>query len=216
MTPKSLLRNPRAAASLAELAQGHFRPVLGDPDAAQHPERVARLALCSGKVAVDLVAARPPLLVPPTRGDDRGVGAAHAAHAPPVAAVQRSAIPAAQGGAGQAKVPVAIARVEQLYPFPADDLRGAIARYPNLREIVWVQEEPRNMGAWYYVEPRLLPLVPPNVTLGYIGRPERAATAEGYPEVHAAEQARIVAAALTPEAGERGANIETRGTADVR
>lgn len=72
------------------------------------------------------------------------------------------------------------------------------------------------MGAWHYIELRLPPLVPAGVTQEYIGRPERAATAEGYPEVHAAEQARIVAAALAPISGEGGPRIETRGTADVR
>lgn len=73
------------------------------------------------------------------------------------------------------------------------------------------------MGAWYFVEPQLLPMVPANATLEYIGRPERAATAEGYPEAHAAEQARIVNTALSNDApGVSQAYSERRGTADVR
>ncbi|HPF60964.1 MAG TPA: multifunctional oxoglutarate decarboxylase/oxoglutarate dehydrogenase thiamine pyrophosphate-binding subunit/dihydrolipoyllysine-residue succinyltransferase subunit [Gemmatimonadales bacterium] len=89
-----------------------------------------------------------------------------------------------------------VARVEQLYPLPADRLRELLARYPSLAEVVWTQEEPRNMGAWSYMEPRLRALLPEGVTLRYAGRPERASPAEGYPAAHAAEQARIVGEAL--------------------
>ena len=71
-----------------------------------------------------------------------------------------------------------------------------LARYPGLRDLVWVQEEPRNMGAWSYLEARLRELLPAGATLHYAGRPERASPAEGYPAAHAAEQARIVAQAL--------------------
>ena len=67
---------------------------------------------------------------------------------------------------------------------------------PWLTEIVWAQEEPRNMGAWFYVAPRLAPLVPPGASLEYVGRPDRASPAEGYPDAHSAEQARIVQEAL--------------------
>jgi 2-oxoglutarate dehydrogenase E1 component len=94
--------------------------------------------------------------------------------------------------------PIAIVRVEQLYSFPWSELRALLARYPNLRELVWVQEEPRNMGAWTYVEPKLRELLPAGAGLGYIGRPDRASPAEGYPAMHAMEQARIVGEAVTP------------------
>jgi 2-oxoglutarate dehydrogenase E1 component len=90
----------------------------------------------------------------------------------------------------------AIARIEQLYPFPEEELREVITRYPNLREVVWVQEEPRNMGAWEYLDDELAALLPSGVTLRYTGRPERASPAEGYPAAHAAEQERIVTEAL--------------------
>jgi 2-oxoglutarate decarboxylase len=90
----------------------------------------------------------------------------------------------------------AIVRVEGLYTFPSDTLKGVLARYPAVRELVWAQEEPRNMGAWSYVAPILLGLQPVGVALRYAGRPERASPAEGYPAAHAAEQARIVAEAL--------------------
>jgi 2-oxoglutarate dehydrogenase E1 component len=90
---------------------------------------------------------------------------------------------------------VALARVEELYPFPDVALREQIERFPALREIVWVQEEPRNMGAWSFMFPRLLELAGESLTLRYEGRPFRASPAEGYASQHAAEQTRIVQAA---------------------
>jgi 2-oxoglutarate dehydrogenase E1 component len=92
---------------------------------------------------------------------------------------------------------VAIGRVELLYPFPREELATLIRGYPNLREIVWVQEEPRNMGPQKFMLPQLRELVDPDVTVRDIGRPERSSPAEGYPAAHQAEQARIVAAALS-------------------
>jgi 2-oxoglutarate decarboxylase len=89
-----------------------------------------------------------------------------------------------------------VARIEQLYPLPTEELRAMFSRYPSLTEVVWTQEEPRNMGAWSYMEPRLRELLPKGVTLRYAGRPERASPAEGYPAAHALEQARIVSDAL--------------------
>jgi 2-oxoglutarate dehydrogenase E1 component len=62
--------------------------------------------------------------------------------------------------------------------------------------VVWVQEEPRNMGGWNFIEAKLRALLSPNVSLRYTGRPERASPAEGYPAAHAAEQKRIVEEAL--------------------
>src|SRR4029450_3388349 len=66
---------------------------------------------------------------------------------------------------------VAIARVELLYPFAKEQLSELIASYPNLKEIVWVQEEPRNMGAWSVMQRRMPELIPEGVELGYGGRP---------------------------------------------
>ena len=100
--------------------------------------------------------------------------------------------------AGQDAVPdaVAIVRVEQLYPFPAEALLATLARYPQARQLVWVQEEPRNMGAWTFVAPRLEAMLAGKGRAGYVGRPERASPAEGYEASHKAEQARIIAEAL--------------------
>jgi 2-oxoglutarate dehydrogenase E1 component len=95
---------------------------------------------------------------------------------------------------------VAIARVEMLYPFAKEQLAEVIATYPNLKEIAWVQEEPRNMGAWKVMSRRMPDLLPEGVELKYIGRPGRASPGEGYSGAHAREQERIVLTALTPGA----------------
>ncbi|HEY3827623.1 MAG TPA: 2-oxoglutarate dehydrogenase E1 component, partial [Solirubrobacteraceae bacterium] len=91
---------------------------------------------------------------------------------------------------------VAVGRVELLYPFPELPIRELIGRYPNLREVLWVQEEPRNMGARAHMAPRLMQIMPEQIHFGYIGRPERASPGEGYPAAHIAEQSRIVRTAL--------------------
>jgi 2-oxoglutarate decarboxylase len=91
---------------------------------------------------------------------------------------------------------VAIGRVELLYPFPQSEILALAESYPNLEEVVWVQEEPRNMGARAHMGPRLMQILPRHLRYGYIGRPERAASGEGYPVAHAAEQNRIISTAL--------------------
>jgi 2-oxoglutarate decarboxylase len=94
---------------------------------------------------------------------------------------------------------VAIARVEMLYPFAKEQLEDLIASYPNLKEIAWVQEEPRNMGAWKVMSRRMPELLPEGVEFTYIGRPGRASPGEGYSGAHALEQERIVLTALTAD-----------------
>jgi 2-oxoglutarate decarboxylase len=91
---------------------------------------------------------------------------------------------------------LAVARVELLYPFPERQILELIGRYPKLREIVWVQEEPRNAGARAHMFPRLMQIMPDGIHFGFIGRPERASPGEGYPAAHIAEQNRIVTTAI--------------------
>jgi 2-oxoglutarate dehydrogenase E1 component len=91
---------------------------------------------------------------------------------------------------------VAVARLEQLYPFPTEAARSLIGSYPYLREVVWVQEEPQNMGAWRSIRHRLEEAAA-GVPLRYLGRPWRASPSEGYPTAHLIEQERIVHTALT-------------------
>ena len=91
---------------------------------------------------------------------------------------------------------VALARIEEIYPFPSGDLETVVASYPALAEVVWTQEEPRNMGALTFVGPRLRAIVPRALPLRYVARPERASPAEGKPGDHNREQQRIVREAL--------------------
>jgi 2-oxoglutarate dehydrogenase E1 component len=91
---------------------------------------------------------------------------------------------------------VAVGRVELLYPFPQAEILELVGSYPRLEEVVWVQEEPRNMGARAHMSARLRQILPLEVEFGYIGRPERAASGEGYPVAHAHEQDRIIVTAL--------------------
>jgi 2-oxoglutarate dehydrogenase E1 component len=94
---------------------------------------------------------------------------------------------------------VAVGRVELLYPFPEKEILSLVDQYPNVREVVWVQEEPRNMGARAHMSPRLMQILPEQLQFGYIGRPERASPGEGYPVAHAEEQSRIIVTALRTE-----------------
>ncbi len=90
---------------------------------------------------------------------------------------------------------LAIVRVEMLYPFPEQAIRSVLAGYPNAREVVWVQEEPRNMGAWNYMFPRFNNILESSIKLDVISRPELSSPATGFWDVYMAEQERIVAEA---------------------
>jgi 2-oxoglutarate dehydrogenase E1 component len=93
---------------------------------------------------------------------------------------------------------VALVRVDELYPWPGEGVAEIVDRYPNLEDVVWAQEEPKNMGAWSYVSPQLRVATGNMLTIRYIGRSERASPAEGYSKAHEAEQKRIVADVLNP------------------
>jgi 2-oxoglutarate dehydrogenase E1 component len=94
-----------------------------------------------------------------------------------------------------------VARVEELYPFPATELEALMGWYPNLQTVTWLQEEPANMGAWNYVRARMRHVInglrtARQVTLNYCGRPESASTAEGSHSQHEAEQTRLLREAV--------------------
>jgi len=97
---------------------------------------------------------------------------------------------------------IALVRIEQLYPLPQPELQAVIARYRRAQEVVWVQEEPRNMGAWSFLEPRLRELLPDTCVLSYQGREEAASTATGSFRQHQAEERafieRTLESAATP------------------
>jgi len=166
MTPKSLLRNPLSSSHLNDLTQGTFQTVMDDAQARDHARDIQRIVLCTGKIAIDLLAQQ-----------------------------QKEATP-----------DIAIVRVEQLYPFPEQALRRAIAQYVNAQEVVWVQEEPQNMGAWRYIAPKLTELVGDlggNI-VRVISRPERASPATGFWDWYTAEQEQIIADATHIEVSQRG------------
>lgn len=93
---------------------------------------------------------------------------------------------------------VALVRIEQLYPFPSKKVEAIISRYKNLSEVLWVQEEPQNMGAWTFVRPRLEALLSDPKKLRYVGRRDSGTTAEGSTKAHTTEQARIINEAVNP------------------
>jgi 2-oxoglutarate dehydrogenase E1 component len=90
----------------------------------------------------------------------------------------------------------AIARIELLYPFPEEEVKAIIDGYPNLRELVWVQEEPKNMGAWMFMDSRLRELVSGEIPVGYVGKPRRASPAQGSAAFHKREHAVIMRSAF--------------------
>jgi 2-oxoglutarate dehydrogenase E1 component len=108
---------------------------------------------------------------------------------------------AAARSEGQTARHVAIVRVEELYPWPHEEIAQIIDRYGGIEEVVWAQEEPRNMGAWSFVWPRLRASTGNAIPIRYSGRPERASPAEGYHTAHAEQQARIVSEILAPAPG---------------
>ncbi|XP_026751044.1 2-oxoglutarate dehydrogenase complex component E1 isoform X3 [Galleria mellonella] len=121
MTPKSLLRHPECKSSFDDMNEGTaFRRVIPEEGpASQNPQKVRKLAFCSGRVYYDLLKER----------RDRGL----------------------EGD-------IAIARLEQISPFPFDLVKAEVAKYPNA-QLVWSQEEHKNMGSWSYVEPRFRTLL---------------------------------------------------------
>jgi 2-oxoglutarate dehydrogenase E1 component len=134
MTPKKLLRYPRAVSSINDFATGGFKEVIDDPYITE-TSAVSVVAFCSGKVYYDALEKR----------EERGTGS----H-------------------------VAIVRMEQLYPFPEIQVREILAKYSSASKVVWMQEEPENMGAWGYMLRKF-----PDIRPEYVGPDESAAPAPG-------------------------------------
>jgi 2-oxoglutarate dehydrogenase E1 component len=101
---------------------------------------------------------------------------------------------------------VALVRVEQLYPFPVDQVREILDGYPKLREVCWVQEEPENMGAWEFVRPLFEQLIDGRWPLRYIGRVRNSSPSEGSAAWHQANQRAIVAQAFDEKVDTREAD----------
>ena len=153
MSPKSLLRHPKAVSSLADLSSGEFKPVLADETV--KPKKVKRLLLCSGKVYYDLESKR----------EEEG------------------------------RDDVAIVRLEQLYPLPKAELEAALEPFDKDLPLVWVQEEPRNMGAWWYLRALFADQMLERKLLG-VYRPPSASPATGSGASHKLEQAKLLTQAF--------------------
>jgi 2-oxoglutarate dehydrogenase E1 component len=88
---------------------------------------------------------------------------------------------------------IAVVRIEELYPWPGNQIAQIVDLYPAIEEVVWAQEEPKNQGAWSYAAPRLRMSTGNALPTRYVGRPDRSSPAEGYAEAHKKEQERIIA-----------------------
>ncbi len=174
-TPKSLLRARQARSPLDDLTVGSFAVVLDDPATAAgisgvsangavtpavDPDGVRRVLLCSGKVAFDAMARRDALRAGEDSLPDPGIDPAT----------------------------VAVVRVEQLYPWPEEALAAVLGRYPGAEQVVWVQEEPENMGAWSFAHGRLHRLFRDRFSLIHVSRSESASPATGSAALHQLEQ----------------------------
>ena len=157
ISPKSLLRNPKATSSLKDLTKGSFKCVIDDE--IKNKPSITKVVLCSGKVFYDL--------------KDR----------------QNS----------EQKDNIAIVRIEQLYPFPYDDLEEILMEYENVKDIVWCQEEPQNQGAWFSHRHRLqrvLDRLGKDNEITLVSRPPAAAPAVGMMKLHLEQQSNLVTEAL--------------------
>jgi len=92
---------------------------------------------------------------------------------------------------------IALVRVEQLYPFPREELQGILERYGSAREVIWCQEEPLNQGAWFQIRHHIQACIGSGQRLRYVGREASASPAVGYYQVHQEQQKRLVSDALT-------------------
>ena len=152
MTPKSLLRHPRAVSTQDDFTKGRFYAIMAPQP--PEPDAVTRLILCSGKVYYDLMDER----------EKRGAQDAF------------------------------IVRVEQLYPLHTEKIARIANACPHLKRVVWCQEEPQNMGAWFFMRPRLRELLGRDIA--YAGRPESPSPAVGALAIHRRQQAELVSRAF--------------------
>ncbi len=153
MSPKSLLRHPRAVSSIEELATGQFNEVLVDTI---DRSKVDTVVFVSGKLYYELLEEREK----------------------------------------NKKDNVALVRLEQVYPFPAKQVTDVLKSYPKLKNLIWAQEEPRNMGAFQHVYFKFMEVLMSEnikVSMKYVGRPERSSPATGSIYRHKIEQAEIIA-----------------------
>ncbi|MDR7072350.1 2-oxoglutarate dehydrogenase E1 component [Fictibacillus barbaricus] len=158
MTPKSLLRDAKVASVAENFENDLFKPLLEQQGLGKEKEKVKKILLCSGKIAIDLEKA-----------------------------LEQDQIE---------RTELHIVRVEQIYPFPEEEMNVLLKEYPNVEDLIWVQEEPKNMGSWLYIEPKLRAVAPNGAHVSYIGRQERSSTAGGEPDIYKKEQEQIIQTSL--------------------
>jgi multifunctional 2-oxoglutarate metabolism enzyme len=173
ITPKSMLRAVQSRSPMSALAAGSFAEVLDDPGV-DDPGTVRRVVLCSGKVAHEAM----------QRRDQRRHGEGPA----PVAPSDRLSPYAASE--------IAVVRVEQIYPWPERQIVEVLGRYPSATDLVWLQEEPENMGAWSFVHARLHRVARDKYLLTHVSRAESASPATGSSALHQLEQADLLDRAI--------------------
>ena len=149
MTPKSLLRNPKAVSTLAELSKGNFERVIDD--SAAKADKVTKVVLCNGKVYYDLMAKKL-----------------------------------------DKHEHIAVIRIEELYPTPEEDIGEILVKYKKAKQIVWLQEEPQNKGAWYHIRAKLEKLLNGKLPLECIARYRSSAPAVGYHALYVKQQDELV------------------------
>jgi len=185
MTPKSLLRLPAAVSTMEELANGEFMKVIEDPIFAAGSDG-------------------------PAIADDSPPATASPADVKKLVLCSGKVYYDIVGHEDRAAAKhIAVARVEMLYPFPENELRDLMARYPNLEHVAWVQEEPRNMGPRAFMRRRMAAILPESLSYQYVGRQLRAAPGEGYSAAHRKEQSRIVRVALDLEEDKREPDLSS-------
>ena len=157
ISPKSLLRNPKAVSTLDDLSNGSFECVIDDE--LDNKNDVKKVIMCSGKVFYELI-------------DKRNK---------------------------EKRNDIAIIRIEQLYPFPYDDLEEILLRYQNVHEYIWCQEEPLNQGAWFshrHRIQRVLDRLGNNNEVKLVSRPPAAAPAVGLMKLHLKQQETLINEAI--------------------
>ncbi len=155
MSPKSLLRHPKAVSSLKELSEGTFQEVIADMSV-KDPSSVKTIALCSGKIYYELMEEKEK----------------------------------------QKNTSTALVRLEQVFPTPGKQLLEVLKKYPKAQNLVWVQEEPKNMGSYQHIYFKLSELLAKegmtHLNFHYVGRGERSSPATGSIYRHKVEQAEII------------------------
>ncbi len=149
MTPKSLLRNPKAISTLKELSKGCFERVIDD--SVVNADKVTKLVLCNGKVYYDLM----------VKKLDKHKH-------------------------------IAVVRIEELYPTPREDIAKILAKYKKVKQVVWLQEEPQNKGAWYHIRGKLEKLLDAKQSLECVAREISSTPAVGYHALYVKQQEKLV------------------------